>query len=411
MMNSKDLVKRSNIHILFVACSLFVIMLGVNIPIPLFSLYQEQWELSSGMITLIFAIYAFAIIPTSLVAGQVSDRIGRKKILVLGLLMSLMGTVSFAVADGMLSVLLSRVFQGLSVGLFNGVAVATMTEMHPSHDKTFCAFLASIAMSVGNALGPLFSAVIAESFMNSTKIPYFIHFFLLIPCLIGLIKIQETKKEKRKGRINLPTIPLEIRSSFFMASFTSILVWAVIGLFLTVLPTYLVLFTGTKSIIVSGLIVFLALGSSALVQILLRKLYISTLIVTAVGITSALCCLIGLALLNWIPSLPLMLTCTILAGVGHGPAFVGSLSLINEITPKEVRGNVLSIFYALSYLGVSLPLMGLGWSAQWLGLFPAVNLFLTIVVILLIVMLRKWFSYTRNTRLIRNVNTKLYKAE
>jgi MFS family permease len=80
-----------------------------------------------------------------------------------------------------------------------------------------------------------------------------------------------------------------------------------------------------------------------------------------------------------------MLTCTILAGVGHGPAFVGSLSLINEITPKEVRGNVLSIFYALSYLGVSLPLLGLGWSAQWLGLFPAVNLFLTIVVILLIV--------------------------
>lgn len=389
---------RSNLHFWFITFSLFVIMLGTNLPIPLFSLYQEQLDLSPGMVTFIFGIYALTIIPTSLVAGQLSDHIGRKKILILGMVMSVVGTACFAFAEGIFTILLSRFFQGLSVGLFNGVAVATMIETHPSHDKTFCAFVSSIAMSVGNALGPLFAGVVAESFMHSTRMPFFIHFFLLVPCLVGLVTINETLKEKRSGRLYIPHIPIEIRSSFYLASFTSILVWAVIGLFLTVLPTYLFTFTGTRSIIVSGLIVFLALGSSTVAQVVLRKLSLSTFSVTLIGIISALSCLTGLAILNWVPSLPILIICTILAGCGHGPAFVGSLSLINEIAPETVRGNVISVFYAMSYLGVSGPLLGLGWSAQWIGLFPAVNLFLTIIAILLAVTIRFWMIHSSETK-------------
>ena len=388
----------SNLHFWFITFSLFVIMLGTNVPIPLFSLYQQQLDLSPGMVTFIFGIYALTIIPTSLVAGQLSDRVGRKIILILGLVMSLIGTVCFAFSEGIVTILLSRFFQGLSVGLFNGVAVATMIETHPSHDKTFCAFVSSIAMSVGNALGPIFAGVVAESFMHSTRMPYFFHFFLLVPCLIGLVTINETMKEKYSGRLYIPSIPTEIRSSFYLASFTSILVWAVIGLFLTVLPTYLFTFTGTKSIIVSGLIVFLALGSSTVAQLILRKLSLSTFTVTLIGIISALLCLTGLALLNWFPSLPILIVCTILAGLGHGPAFVGSLSLINEIAPEKVRGNVISLFYAMSYLGVSGPLLGLGWSSQWIGLFPAVNLFLSIIAILLVVIIRFWMIYSNETK-------------
>nr|WP_255434050.1 MFS transporter [Ammoniphilus sp. CFH 90114] len=386
------------------ASSLFLIMLGANIPIPLFSLYEQKWELSPGMITLIFAVYAFAIIPTSLIAGQLSDRIGRKWILVLGLSMSILGTVSFALADGTISILLSRVLQGLSVGLFNGVAVAAMTEIHPSQDKTFCAFVSSIAMSVGNALGPIFSASIAKSFMDSISMPYVILLIFLLPCLFVLVTIDETLKEKRKEKLYLPRVPTEIRSSFYLASCTSILVWAVIGLFLTVLPTYLFTFTGTKSIIVSGLIVFLALGSSTVVQVILRKLSFSTFIVTLVGIVSALFCLTGLVLLNWFASLPLLLLCAVFAGMGHGPAFVGSLSLVNEIAPKEVRGNVISIFYAISYLGVSIPLLGLGWGAQWLGLWPAVNLFMSLVIFLLLVIIRYWMNYNQMTKPLTIMN-------
>jgi MFS family permease len=389
---------RRDLHFWFITFSLFVIMLGTNVPIPLFSLYQQQLDLSPGMVTFIFGIYALTIIPTSLVAGQLSDRVGRKKILILGLVMSLIGTACFGFAEGFFTILLSRFFQGISVGLFNGVAVATMIETHPSHDKTFCAFVSSIAMSVGNALGPIFAGVVAESFMHSTRMPYFIHFFLLVPCLIGLVTINETMKEKNPGKLHIPSIPIEIRSSFYLASFTSILVWAVIGLFLTVLPTYLFTFTGTKSIIVSGLIVFLALGSSTIAQLFLRKLSLSTFSITLIGIISALLCLTGLALLNWVPSLPILIICTILAGFGHGPAFVGSLSLINEIAPDKVRGNVISLFYAMSYLGVSGPLLGLGWSAQWIGLFPAVNLFLSIIAILLVVIIRFWMIHSNETK-------------
>jgi MFS family permease len=390
---------RSDLHFWFITFALFVIMLGTNVPLPLFSLYQQQLDLSTGMVTFIFGIYALTIIPTSLIAGQLSDRVGRKKILILGLVMSLIGTVCFAFAEGIFTILLSRFFQGLSVGLFNGVAVATMIETHPTHDKTFCAFVSSIAMSVGNALGPIFAGVVAESFMHSTRMPYFIHFFLLVPCLMALVTINETLKEKRSGRLFIPSVPSEIRSSFYLASFTSILVWAVIGLFLTVLPTYLFTFTGTKSIIISGLIVFLALGSSTIAQVILRKLLLPTFTVTVIGIISALLCLTGIALLNWLPSLPILIICTIFAGFGHGPAFVGSLTLVNEIAPEKVRGNVISLFYAMSYLGVSGPLLGLGWAAQWIGLFPAVNLFLTFIAILLVVIIRFWINHSNETKL------------
>ncbi|GAY76166.1 putative drug efflux protein [Sporolactobacillus inulinus] len=61
-----------------VAYSLFITLLGTNIPSPLLALYRAQWHLSVGMVTLLFASYAIVVIPTIILSGQLSDQIGRK---------------------------------------------------------------------------------------------------------------------------------------------------------------------------------------------------------------------------------------------------------------------------------------------------------------------------------------------
>ncbi|MEM5596387.1 ACT domain-containing protein [Niallia circulans] len=64
-----------------VACSLFLTLFGTNIPASLYSLYRVEWGLTPGMITLVFAIYAFTVIPAIVIAGQLSDQIGKRKYL------------------------------------------------------------------------------------------------------------------------------------------------------------------------------------------------------------------------------------------------------------------------------------------------------------------------------------------
>lgn len=61
-----------------VACSLFLTLFGTNIPASLYSLYRVEWGLTPGMITLVFAIYAFTVIPAIVIAGQLSDQLEKE---------------------------------------------------------------------------------------------------------------------------------------------------------------------------------------------------------------------------------------------------------------------------------------------------------------------------------------------
>src|SRR5690348_5607229 len=79
--------------------ALFVLLLGVNLGTPLYAVYGERFGFGAGTVTAVFGIYAAVLVPALLVFGQVSDRVGRRRTIVAGMLVSLLGLACFALAD------------------------------------------------------------------------------------------------------------------------------------------------------------------------------------------------------------------------------------------------------------------------------------------------------------------------
>jgi MFS family permease len=135
-------------------------MLGTTLPTPLYVIYQDQWHFSSAIVTVIYAVYAAAVLTALLLAGRASDQAGRKPVLAVALGASALSTVVFILAANVTVLALGRVLSGLSAGLVTGTATAALTELRPGDRR---ASLAATAANMGGlGLGPLIAGLFAQ---------------------------------------------------------------------------------------------------------------------------------------------------------------------------------------------------------------------------------------------------------
>jgi MFS family permease len=79
--------------------SWLVLMAGANVAAPLYAVYADQFGFSSFVLTAIFTTYAVVLVPTLLVFGRVSDRFGRRPVILAGMAAAAVGLVVFAAAQ------------------------------------------------------------------------------------------------------------------------------------------------------------------------------------------------------------------------------------------------------------------------------------------------------------------------
>src|SRR4051812_20592640 len=91
-----------------VAATLFVLLLDGNLPTPLYGVYRDEFGFSGTTLTLIFAVYAIALIPSLLVFGQLSDRVGRRPVIAGGLAVGAVGLLLLALAQSTAMLLVAR---------------------------------------------------------------------------------------------------------------------------------------------------------------------------------------------------------------------------------------------------------------------------------------------------------------
>jgi MFS family permease len=72
--------ERAGRPFLILTVAFFALLLGSNLPTPLYAVYRERFGCSSAVLTLVFATYMVVLVPTLLVCGQLSDRVGRQRL-------------------------------------------------------------------------------------------------------------------------------------------------------------------------------------------------------------------------------------------------------------------------------------------------------------------------------------------
>ncbi|MEV4566069.1 MFS transporter [Nonomuraea sp. NPDC049419] len=358
------------------AYAMLVLLTGTNLPTPLYGGYQARFGFSPLVVTLIFAAYAAVLIPSLLVAGPLSDAVGRRKVLLPAVAVAALGSVVFAVAESTAWLFAARILQGVALGAASGALTAALAELEPTGDRRRAALVSTVAAAGGLGLGPVLAGALAEYAPAPHVLPYVLEIVLLVPAA-AVIAALPNNEVRQRWRPRRPEVPESMRPVFATSGTASFLAFAVVGLFLSLVPTYVATLSGSHNLAVSGAAVALMLLCSALAQLIgygrpARRLEQAGLPLLAAG-------LVLLALAGSVASLPLLLAATVVGGIGQGLAFLGGLTAVSQAAPAGRHADVLSSFYVIIYLGVGLPVIGVGLLATVAGLLTAVQWFAAVV--------------------------------
>jgi hypothetical protein len=176
-------------------------------------------------------------------------------------------------------------------------------------------------------------------------------------------------------RMRRPRVPREIRADFIRVGLTAAAVWAVAAaLFLSVIPSYAAGVFGTHNLALLGLLTATMLAGSCAMQLLVRR-GAAPLVAQAGGLVLLALGLLGLVLATWLSAPELLIAGALLAGAGHGLAFLAAQDDLTRIAPDDRRAEVSAAFYVCIYLGVAGPVIGIGALAATSSLFTAIAVF------------------------------------
>jgi len=127
---------------------LLLFALGTSLITPLIPLYQDKLGFSDTVVTLFLACYVVALVPSMLTLGQVSDRVGRKGVLLAALAALAAAQVLLITEPALAGILVARAIQGLATGAFFGTCAAFLVDAAPPGRRQFVSVLASVEAKV-----------------------------------------------------------------------------------------------------------------------------------------------------------------------------------------------------------------------------------------------------------------------
>src|SRR5215831_7649664 len=255
----------------FVLASVVVALLASSAaPTPLYAIYQAQWHFTPITTTVVFGVYAMAVLVALLTMGKLSDHIGRRPVLLTAIAVHAGSLVIFATATGVPELLSARVVQGLSTGAALGAIGAAMLDM----DRELGTFANSVAPGMGTASGAILSALAVRFLPDPTHLIYLALIGVLALQAAAIAAMRETVSRAPGALASLRpeiTVPKALQAPVLTAVPVLIAVWALAGLYGALGPALVHVLTGSGNVVLGALSLFVLAASAVVATIVLRR--------------------------------------------------------------------------------------------------------------------------------------------
>jgi predicted MFS family arabinose efflux permease len=362
-----------------VAAGIAFLVFAANAAVsPLYRIYQAEFGFSAATLTLLFAIYVAALLLTLLLFGSVSDYVGRRPVLLAGLIIGAAACGLFLSAQGLEMLFAARVLQGVAAGLVAGTASAALHDFRPDGRAT--PVVSSAAPTGGQALGAIGASALAQYAFAPTHL---IWWLILAAFLIGIVAVvlmpePGTLVPGAAGSLRPKvSVPRAARGAFAAALPALVGTWALAGAYLSLGPSLAAQLLDSGNLLWGGVLIFLLTGLGAAASAVLAKRDPST-----VMLGGCLALIVGalVTLASMQTGTPVALFIgTMVAGLGLGPAFMGAYRSTIALAPSGDRAGLIAAIYVVSYLATGIPTVIGGIATSHYGLHNTALVYLAVV--------------------------------
>jgi predicted MFS family arabinose efflux permease len=353
------------------ALAFVAVALAVGAPSPLFVLYQQEWGFQPWLLTVAFAIYAVTLLITLLIAGSLSDHVGRRPVLIGALALQVVAMLVFLFAPDIGWIVGARSVQGVATGAAMSTFTAALVELAPEKHKKLGATIGSTAPVGGIAIGAFLTGLAVQFAPQPTTLVFVALAVLFAASILVIVASPETVV-RRPGAVRslIPRllIPVAARREFVGAIPLFMATWMLAGLFIGLSPSILHGIFHLDSGLLNGAIVAVPPAVGAVAGLLLTRAVARTTVVwsmAAIVVGVAVAAVgIGAAIL------PLLFVGATVAGGGFGAGFSAMLRILAPLAPNDQRAELFAGIFLVSYLAYGLPALIAGELIGVIGLLP-----------------------------------------
>jgi len=325
---------------------------GSSAPTPLYAVYQAAWGFSPITITVVFGVYALAVLSALLVFGSLSDHIGRRPILLVTALVQAVAMAIFASAHGVGALAAARVVQGLATGAAAGAVGAGMLDL----DRVKGTIANAVGPMIGTATGALLSGLMVVFLPAPTTLVYVVLGAIFIAQAIGVTAMRESATPRPGALAALKPhfrLPPQVRRAMLLAVPALVASWALIGFYGSLGPSLVKRLVGSTSPALGGLAYFVLAASGGVAVLLTRER--SPRFQTILGAAAMMAGVATMMAAIGQASVGLLFLGSVVAGAGFGCSFQGGVRSVVAQAGAHERAGVLSVVYVVAYLAMGVP--------------------------------------------------------
>jgi len=340
-------------HIVLILSLSFMVNFDSSTVIPIIATYAKTLGASGIMVGFIVGIYSMVHIPSNIIFGRLVDKIGRRMLISIGVMLDGLSMLLYAIAQDPLFLLFGRIVHGIGGGFGGPATMAYISDA--TSQKRSGRGMALYGMSIGfsNLIGFLLGGMVAQ-IIGESNLFFIIAIVLFIMSFTSffLPSIYQPSKEKIKFREELKTFKNIVLHKSMISPYFSILAMMFNMGIVTAVYT-LMLERATYTVGQTGMILSIMVIFSILIHypagIMSDKIgYLKIMIIGLLLIATAF----GVFIISFEAPIPMI--GMVFLGLGHGLIFPSSAGAVKEKTKGSESGVATGTFYALIVAGVAI---------------------------------------------------------